>query len=67
MFHLYRQPFMDFVEDVVKRRLPHWRFLHVEKVFYLPAFGRIPINSLKLVSRTTLVCITTIVVSLLLK
>lgn len=54
---------MDVVEDVVRRRFPTSRALHIEKVFYLPAFGRIPLNPLKLISRTVLVCITTIIVS----
>lgn len=61
-----RQPFMDFAEDVIRARYPNLRALYYEKVFYLPAFGRVPLNPLKLISRTTLVCITTVIVSLLL-
>ena len=54
---------MDFVEDVIRRRYPNWKFLHMEKVYYLPALGRIPLSPLKLLSRTILVAITTIIVS----
>lgn len=55
---------MDFVENTIRKRFPEWRILKLERVITLPAFGEIPLSPLKLVSRTILVTITTILVSL---
>ena len=58
-----RQPFMMFVEESLIMMFPGWTALRWEFVPVLPGYGRFPVSPLKLVSRTTIVCVTTVVVS----
>lgn len=56
---------MMFVEESLIMLFPRVTALRWEFVPVLPLYGRFPISPLKLVSRTSIVCVTTVVVSCL--
>ena len=62
-YQVYLQPFMDFVETRIKLLFPNVPYLYNEYSFHCPGIGRVPVSILRLVSRSTIVCLTTVIVS----
>lgn len=54
---------MEFVEDSIRRTAPSSKLLVWQYTFNLPGYGPFPLSPLRLVSRTVIVCITTVLVS----
>ena len=62
-YQVYLQPFMAFVETRIKLLFPNVPYLYNEYSFHCPGLGLVPISILRLVSRSIIVCMTTVIVS----
>lgn len=64
-YQVYMQPFMEFVEASIRRLSPDSKLLNYEYVFNMPGYGLFSISPLRLVSRSVIVCCTTVLALLL--
>ena len=62
-YQVYLQPVMDFVERQIKGLFPNIPYLYNEYSFNCPGLGPLPVSVLRLVSRSIIVCLTTVIVS----
>ena len=62
-YQVYLQPFMAFVETRIQFAFPSVPYLYNEYSFQCPGSGRVPFSILRIVSRSTIVCLTTLIVS----
>ena len=64
-YQVFLQPFMVFVETHIMLLFPNLPYLYNEYSFHCPGVGLVPISILRLVNRSTIVCLTTVIVSFL--
>ena len=62
-YQLYMQVLFKQVERQLQRLLPNLPFIYTKTSFHCPGIGEIPVSTLRLVTRSTLVCLTTVIVS----
>ena len=62
-YQVYLQPVMNFTERSCKQLFPSIPFLYSEWSFNMPGIGRVPVSMLRLVNRSIIVVLTTLIVS----